>query len=443
MKIQYIRKLTASYMVLAQCEELQEWEKKMIAHAPKGNIVFAECVQENGEKYLWYNITGKQALDAVLETETFSYDMLCNVLNGIYEAVQQLEGMLLPAQSILLSAESIFVDYRTRQISFCYYPGNPMPLPEAFRTFMEYLLTRLDHSDERAVKAAYDIYGQSSAGGMELKELKSLLLMPYEKDEAKTEPEGLDDTEPEGSKAYATVGQKEQDGKRDASIWKQIFRGESTVQELLAAVWEKIWKTTGTAAGRPVGGAAGRLAGGAAGRPAGEKAGRLTGTAAGRPAGEKAGRVTGKAAASGDKRRMGRWKIGGNMKNMQKEPEAFVFEPEEEEHKSANPTVLLAGISQKPAGILRYEGTGGYSDLVIEKDNYVIGSAAECDGRIPSATVSRRHAKISKKGAVFFIEDLNSSNGTRVGGELLNYKTGMSLQKNEVVMFADEKFRFI
>lgn len=430
-------------MVLAQCEELQEWEKKMIAHAPKGNIVFAECVQENGEKYLWYNITGKQALDVVLETETLSYDMLCNVLNGIYEAVQQLEGMLLPAQSILLSAESIFVDYRTRQISFCYYPGNPMPLPEAFRTFMEYLLTRLDHSDERAVKAAYDIYGQSSAGGVELKELKSLLLMPYEKDEAKTEPESLDDTEPEEPEAYAAVGQTEQDGKRDASIWKQIFRGESTVQELLAAVWEKIWKTTGTAAGRPAGGAAGRLAGGAAGRPAGEKAGRLTGGAAGRPAGEKAGRVTGKAAASGDKRRMGRWKIGGNMKNMQKEPEAFVFEPEEEEHKSANPTVLLAGISQKPAGILRYEGTGGYSDLVIEKDNYVIGSAAECDGRIPSATVSRRHAKISKKGAVFFIEDLNSSNGTRVGGELLNYKTGMSLQKNEVVMFADEKFRFI
>lgn len=414
-------------MVLAQCEELQEWEKKMIAHAPKGNIVFAECVQENGEKYLWYNITGKQALDAVLETETLSYDMLCNVLNGIYEAVQQLEGMLLPAQSILLSAESIFVDYRTRQISFCYYPGNPMPLPEAFRTFMEYLLTRLDHSDERAVKAAYDIYGQSSAGGVELKALKSLLLMPYEKDEAKTEPESLDDTEPEEPKAYATVGQKEQDGKRDASIWKQIFRGESTVQELLAAVWEKIWKTTGTAAGRPADKIAGKLVGGTTGRPTGKRAGK----------------TTGRAAASRDKGRTGRWKISGNMKNAQKEQEPFVFEPEEEEHKSANPTVLLAGISQKPEGILRYEGTGGYSDLVIEKDNYVIGSAAECDGRIPSATVSRRHAKISKKGAVFFIEDLNSSNGTRVGGELLNYKTGMSLQKNEVVMFADEKFRFI
>ena len=229
-------------MVLAQCEELQEWEKKMIAHAPKGNIVFAECVQENGEKYLWYNITGKQALDAVLETETFSYDMLCNVLNGIYEAVQQLEGMLLPAQSILLSAESIFVDYRTRQISFCYYPGNPMPLPEAFRTFMEYLLTRLDHSDERAVKAAYDIYGQSSAGGVELKELKSLLLMPYEKDEAKTEPEGLDDTEPEGSKAYATVGQRNRTGSGMLPYGSRFFAERARCRNCLRQCGRKYGK---------------------------------------------------------------------------------------------------------------------------------------------------------------------------------------------------------
>ena len=37
-------------MVLAQCEELQEWEKKMIAHAPKGNIVFsvARSLIKNG-----------------------------------------------------------------------------------------------------------------------------------------------------------------------------------------------------------------------------------------------------------------------------------------------------------------------------------------------------------------------------------------------------------
>ena len=73
----------------------------------------------------------------------------------------------------------------------------------------------------------------------------------------------------------------------------------------------------------------------------------------------------------------------------------------------------------------------------------MIGSEPGCDGYIPSTTVSRKHARITQKDGIYFIEDLNSSNGTNVGGELLNYKTKMSLQKNEVVVFADEKFRFI
>lgn len=36
----------------------------------------------------------------------------------------------------------------------------------------------------------------------------------------------------------------------------------------------------------------------------------------------------------------------------------------------------------------------------------------DCDGVIPSGTVSRHHARITRKGEVYFIEDLNSSNGT-------------------------------
>ena len=49
----------------------------------------------------------------------------------------------------------------------------------------------------------------------------------------------------------------------------------------------------------------------------------------------------------------------------------------------------------------------------------------------------------SQKREVYFIEDLNYYNGTMVGGELLNCRVKMSLQAQETVMFADEKFRFI
>jgi len=45
--------------------------------------------------------------------------------------------------------------------------------------------------------------------------------------------------------------------------------------------------------------------------------------------------------------------------------------------------------------------------------------------------------------AVYFIEDMNSANGTKAGGTLLDYKMKVSLQANEILEFADEKFRFI
>ena len=133
---------------------------------------------------------------------------------------------------------------------------------------------------------------------------------------------------------------------------------------------------------------------------------------------------------------------GGKIPEKKVEP--FVFEPEPEINMhQQNPTVLLADLAKKEYGILKYEGNGTCSELSIDHTPYIIGSELDCDGVIPSGTVSRHHARITRKGEVYFIEDLNSSNGTMVGGELLNCRVKMSLQAQETVMFADEKFRFI
>ena len=65
------------------------------------------------------------------------------------------------------------------------------------------------------------------------------------------------------------------------------------------------------------------------------------------------------------------------------------------------------------------------------------------DGYIASKSVSRIHARIEKEEESYYIEDLNSTNGTRVNGGLLSYKTRVSLKKNESVYFANEPYRFL
>ncbi len=457
MEAQYIRKARASYMVLAERKELKEWERQMIANAPAGKILFAERVQENGEHYLWYEITGKQALDALLETEKLEYSLLCEILLGIYGAVEFLEGMLLEAEEILLMPGEIFVDYRTEEVYFCYYPGNENGLSEGLRELLEGLLAHLDHEDERAVSLAYGLYEDISKGGMNLSELKRRLRLPYEKEGENERREQEDESEgqfacPQKEDSERAVSFRQQ--KQEEEILREEYlQGEYIQRECMQEVHmqeEYLRK---------------ELAGEQWQEREEKRENRKKKKAArrGKHHIEKIEKEKTKREKTQKENSLqmaifeniqnvlegisGFWAgrgIHGRKAKAAPDEEVFFFEPEEEEiPKSTHPTVLLAELTRPPEGILRYEGKGPCKDLVIEGDSLVIGSGEDCGGYIPSTTVSRRHARVSKKEGIYFIEDLNSSNGTYVGGELLNYKTKMSLQKNEIVIFADEKFRFI
>ena len=93
---------------------------------------------------------------------------------------------------------------------------------------------------------------------------------------------------------------------------------------------------------------------------------------------------------------------------------------------------------------MRYEGNGNENNLKIEVPIFLIGSQKEeAAGVIHASTVSRLHARIVKEGENYYIEDMNSTNGTYRNGELLRYRQKELLQKNDVIKFADEPYRFV
>ncbi|MGN0351629.1 MAG: DUF6382 domain-containing protein [Roseburia sp.] len=126
-----------------------------------------------------------------------------------------------------------------------------------------------------------------------------------------------------------------------------------------------------------------------------------------------------------------------------KEEVPMYFEPEEEISVS-HPTVLLAQRETGVQGILLYEGGGEQEDLEIKEVPFLIGSdEARVQGVIKNETVSRIHAKITKEGEIYFLEDLNSTNGTFLNEEMLNYKVKTSLNPNSKIRFANESYRFL
>jgi len=57
--------------------------------------------------------------------------------------------------------------------------------------------------------------------------------------------------------------------------------------------------------------------------------------------------------------------------------------------------------------------------LLLDQPEIILGRTAPADLVLDSSTVSRSHAKITCRDGEYFIEDLGSSNGTRVNGHAL------------------------
>lgn len=64
-----------------------------------------------------------------------------------------------------------------------------------------------------------------------------------------------------------------------------------------------------------------------------------------------------------------------------------------------------------PARALRVQLEQG-EPVLVTGERFIMGRGAHCDMVVKSAKVSREHAAVVKEGAEYFIEDLQSSNGT-------------------------------
>lgn len=107
------------------------------------------------------------------------------------------------------------------------------------------------------------------------------------------------------------------------------------------------------------------------------------------------------------------------------------------------PTEVLYMNLEKPIGKLIYQGKNGCRDLSIKGEEFSIGrSQGQVDGRIETEGISRMHARITIKEGDYYIEDLNSTNGTYLNEELLEYHRFRKLNRNDRVRFGVEEYVF-
>lgn len=462
-EIIYERNLTGSYMKIPAGMGANLDEKLMLKRKLPG-LLPVEKAYVDGDGQYWYNISGKQSLDTYCRMKEIGIEFIERLIISICSEMEILEWNMIHTSCLMLDPELIFVTNSNREFIFTVYPTSSGNLENDFQQLMEFLLTKVDHKDATAVRAAYGIYEKTLADGYSIWDIRGEI-MKVRQEEAKGQGIPIDHPVSGDSGVRQMTAEREKGAYQASSQTVEADRWKPEGQQ---------FSERGNSSYR--GGRGGYTAPKPENRmnqerdnPVEEK-GRIkmhwkkeksSKSGEFRPADKPEKKTFGKDSVKKErnpwmkkvKELLMEWGIlepqeENRMPVQQqkkKQPEPVVY-PEEEmtviPEPAYRPTVCLSNMGGKPRGMLLYQGNDQLEDLCVTARMTRIGQGRDADLRIDRDTISQMHARIDHEEDSYYIEDLNSTNGTFVNDEPLPYKERRKLNSNDIVRFADIRYRF-
>lgn len=408
MEIHYRRNLNQSYMIVTSEIYYSGYQIHMCRRNRIPGLLSFEAVTEGGRMQFRYEITGKRSLDHVLDGSDFTLELFIRVLETLVELCRNMKSYLLEEEGILLEPESIYITNDSKEITFAYCPGRTESITESFRHLMEYLLAKINHADEKMVLAGYEAYQKSTEEGFSLDEILKILYQYRQQDVEDFIPTrtsaGL--RQSESGYSYYDEEEEDEDDEEEENKRKKNSGKENTEKKpskrAVAKKFLERWKPE------------------AKERETTEREERF----------QKCLEVVSR--------------VPTFLKNrISKEKEPCVYTPMDYEEQIAETPTVYLGEEEGLEGILRYQGKGEIEDISLNHFPFIIGSSDKADGMVARQGVSRMHVRITREQENYYIEDLNSMNGTWLNEEMLEYRQKEQLNLHDTVRLGREEFTFV
>ena len=429
-EIRYERRMTASYMILQE-NQPDLFDEKVLRRRQIPGLLPMEFSSIDGQVEYWYQITGRKSLETYCNLHTVGLDFMEKLVVRLADQIEVCNRNLLCCDYLMLAPELIFVENDTNEVRFAFCPGLKQDLGETFRGLMEYLLSKLDHTDADAVVVAYELYEKTLEEGYSILDLRKSIAQAHmlrgrrENEKSEASKELCDREDVQRSKTFhARKSEKCDDESCEAVVeTRKEIKGNKEKSKLhmqadaigLGDFWDICYENMKDDM-----------------EPFVKFYRKIQGLMEWTKASDrKRHRVFSKKSV--------RRKEKAEMVECNIYEEPIAFSREEETHK----TVCLSDFRIHPDGLLLYEGYEDYRDFQVGKQSCVLGKSTDADMRIDRNTISKLHAQICYEEGDYYIEDLNSTNGTMVNGELLSYGERRKLVSNDILMLADVKYRFV
>ena len=381
--------------------EEESYELRMLKHNAVMGLLPVQDVQETGEIRFCYDITGKKSLECYLENNALNLVMIKKILENLIHLCREMEHYLLKEEKILLKEDMIFMDSREEQFYFCYYPNKEGELREEFANLIENMLPQLDHENREDTEKVYAIYEKTREENYSLLKLQELFFATEEENDWEMWQEYKEvKNETVGIESVAVNPQNPKKSDKIMSLKKLILQAlEKGISSLhLDKLNRKKKELSMPAIPVPF--------------------------------------IKKKQKESSPERNKIHLSEHRKMGASEKDP-AYPMK-QDRVYLSRQREEAVTGAR------LIYLGGGEERDFVVDKDIFLIGTdASAVDGVLKSRAAGEIQAKITRAENTYYIEDMNSANGTLVNGEILIYKEVRRLEEGDRITFADISYRFL
>ncbi|MCM1192985.1 MAG: FHA domain-containing protein [Butyrivibrio sp.] len=378
MQTEFVRSLNCNYerILLEEKPEEKRYQYCILNRGGIRGLLSCSLRYINGTAYLYYNISSKQNIRQLYGGRCITRAWITDFIWSFRQIERELGRFLLDRKNILLYPEQIYQDLESNVFSFLYFPYYEGE--SGFKELLEFWVEQIDYNDEALTACIYQMYEQYERNGDVYLQTKIF--------------EDAERLENADRQENAEIG-----GNTETAV---NFAGAGNLK-----------KAADTAGG--------------AGRPAGSVGVRGS---------EETPVVNAEAETETDRKRhffgmfMSKKKereLRENYRrNMQESMQGYAVAEETVYGEEYGKTIYMEGSGEQAKTGREVCTPEGRTLAVIDRPVTTIGKRKEeADIVLEDVSVSRLHARIVKEKEKYYIEDLNSTNGT--------FKNGLRLQPYE------------
>lgn len=410
MQTEYIKSLNCNYarILLDGKPEEKRYQYCIVGRGGIKGLLPCNLRYINGQGYLYYDITSKQNVQQIYSKKHITRDWIKDFLWSLRQVRQELERFLLDAGNILLFPEQIFQDLESRVFSFLYIPYYEGK--NGIKELMDFWVEHIDYDDDLLVTCVYHMYEQMDQNG-DVYFQKQIFEDAKMLETAQTTEVGK----------ATTQTAEAREGTLRTTQTTEIREGASRITQT-AEIREGASQTTQTTGTN-------RVAAPTTERKVTRQtieAGEITDS--GQASEERTGANPSKRRFFGifDGKKKDREIRDQYRQNMQKIMSGYAVAEDTsyDEDDDYGRTIYIEEPAAEKETKRRIETSKGQLVAVVKDPVLTMGKKkGEADIVLEDASVSRLHARITKEKDTYFIEDLNSTNGT--------FKNGLQLQPYE------------